>query len=132
MVEIHTTYCYNHYVISAAVQKSVQDTTIWGIGAVGSAPHWQCGGQGFESPILHHIRKKRSEGPLFLCSAERDPLQEPDAVSGEAALQRHPARLRTSAAMAGRCPFPLPFSGCLPACRFCNLKNFVIFAPVFM
>ena len=24
-----------------------------GISAVGSAPHWQCGGQGFESPMLH-------------------------------------------------------------------------------
>ena len=24
--------------------------TTWGYGAVGSAPHWQCGGQGFESP----------------------------------------------------------------------------------
>ena len=27
---------------------------IWGISAVGSASHWQCGGQGFESPMLHH------------------------------------------------------------------------------
>ena len=26
---------------------------IRGISAVGSAPHWQCGGQGFDSPILH-------------------------------------------------------------------------------
>ena len=25
----------------------------WGRGAAGSAPHWQCGGQGFESPRLH-------------------------------------------------------------------------------
>ena len=25
----------------------------WGIGAVGSAPHWQCGGHGFESRMLH-------------------------------------------------------------------------------
>ena len=24
-----------------------------GCGAAGSAPHWQCGGQGFESPQLH-------------------------------------------------------------------------------
>ena len=24
-----------------------------GISAVGSAPHWQCGGQGFKSPMLH-------------------------------------------------------------------------------
>jgi hypothetical protein len=24
-----------------------------GRGAAGSAPHWQCGGQGFESPRLH-------------------------------------------------------------------------------
>ena len=27
----------------------------WGIGAVGSAPHWQCGGHGFESRMLHHV-----------------------------------------------------------------------------
>ena len=26
----------------------------WGCGAVGSAPDWQSGGQGFESPQLHH------------------------------------------------------------------------------
>ena len=26
---------------------------VWGISAAGSAPHWQCGGQGFESPMLH-------------------------------------------------------------------------------
>ena len=26
----------------------------WGISAVGSASHWQCGGQGFKSPMLHH------------------------------------------------------------------------------
>ncbi len=25
----------------------------WGISAAGSASHWQCGGQGFESPMLH-------------------------------------------------------------------------------
>ncbi len=25
----------------------------WGIGAAGSAPHWQCGGHGFESRMLH-------------------------------------------------------------------------------
>ena len=28
---------------------------MWGISAAGSAPHWQCGGQGFESPMLHQI-----------------------------------------------------------------------------
>ena len=27
-----------------------------GISAVRSAPHWQCGGQGFESPMLHQKR----------------------------------------------------------------------------
>ena len=35
--------CYNH--------------AAWGISAVGSASHWQCGGHGFKSRILHH--KKR-------------------------------------------------------------------------
>ena len=28
-----------------------------GCGAAGSAPHWQCGGQGFESPQLHPFSK---------------------------------------------------------------------------
>ena len=27
--------------------------SIWGISAVGSAPHWQCGGHGFKSRMLH-------------------------------------------------------------------------------
>lgn len=27
-----------------------------GISAAGSAPHWQCGGQGFKSPILHQTK----------------------------------------------------------------------------
>ena len=26
---------------------------VWGISAVGSAPQWHCGGQEFESPMLH-------------------------------------------------------------------------------
>jgi hypothetical protein len=30
----------------------------WGCGAVGSAPDWQSGGQGFESPQLHHVPQK--------------------------------------------------------------------------
>ena len=42
-----------------------------GISAVGSAPHWQCGGQGFESPILHH---GRGEQPLlFIITAGFEP-----------------------------------------------------------
>lgn len=28
----------------------------WGISAVGSAPQWHCGGQEFESLMLHHLR----------------------------------------------------------------------------
>ena len=31
-------------------------TKAWGISAVGSAQHWQCWGQEFESPMLHHKR----------------------------------------------------------------------------
>jgi hypothetical protein len=34
----------------AGVRRSADK---WGRGAAGSAPHWQCGGQGFESPRLH-------------------------------------------------------------------------------
>ena len=43
LAELHTTWkrtCHVYYQ--------------WGISAVGSASHWQCGGQGFESPMLHH------------------------------------------------------------------------------
>ena len=29
----------------------------WGISAVGSAQHWQCWGQGFESPMLHQQKE---------------------------------------------------------------------------
>ena len=28
-----------------------------GISAAGSAQHWQCWGQEFESPILHHLKQ---------------------------------------------------------------------------
>ena len=37
--------------------KSLMDRRLFeaprGISAVGSASHWQCGGQGFKSPMLH-------------------------------------------------------------------------------
>ena len=31
---------------------------VWGISAAGSAQHWQCWGQEFESPMLHHQDKQ--------------------------------------------------------------------------
>ena len=38
-----------------------------GISAVGSAQQWQCWGQGFESPMLHHKSKRGCpQGVLFL------------------------------------------------------------------
>ncbi len=36
-----------------------------GISAVGSAPHWQCGGQGFKSPMLHHTCGEHYASPQF-------------------------------------------------------------------
>ena len=33
----------------------------WGISAVGSAPHWQCGGHGFKSRMLHLLSSGRRE-----------------------------------------------------------------------
>ena len=36
----------------------------WGISAVGSASHWQCGGQEFKSPMLH--KQKRHHWVSFL------------------------------------------------------------------
>ena len=40
---------------------------IRGISAVGSASHWQCGGQGFESPMLHQIKHYTQRVTLWLC-----------------------------------------------------------------
>ena len=37
---------------------------VGGIGAVGSAPHWQCGGQEFEPPMLHQTKKPALYCPL--------------------------------------------------------------------
>ena len=34
--------------------------TEWGVSAVGSAQHWQCWGQGFESPTLHQESHARA------------------------------------------------------------------------
>ena len=40
----------------------------WGISAAGSAQHWQCWGQGFESPMLHqNLGRKSAE--IFCCVA---------------------------------------------------------------
>ena len=33
---------------------------IRGIGAAGSAPHWQCGGHGFESRMLQFVKEAMS------------------------------------------------------------------------
>ena len=33
-----------------------------GISAVGSAPQWHCGGQGFESPMLHCEKTAKTGG----------------------------------------------------------------------
>ena len=51
-----------------------------GISAVGSAPHWQCGGQEFESPMLHQPEspcKSRVSGLLFCCFS----LEKPDSCT---------------------------------------------------
>ena len=40
----------------------------WGISAAGSAQHWQCWGQGFESPMLHQIKSTCFLQVLFLLS----------------------------------------------------------------
>jgi hypothetical protein len=50
-----------------------------GCGAAGSAPHWQCGGQGFESPQLHPSRlTKAPDSGAFshfgMCLRERSRL----------------------------------------------------------
>ena len=37
-----------------------------GISAAGSAPHWQCGGHGFESRMLHHFHDLESDADALL------------------------------------------------------------------
>ena len=37
-----------------------------GISAVGSAPHWQCGGHGFKSRMLHFLTPESISGVIFL------------------------------------------------------------------
>ena len=37
----------------------------WGISAVGSAPQWHCGGQEFESLMLHQENLLRNQGVLL-------------------------------------------------------------------
>ena len=41
--------------LTKPIGYAIMDTTR-GISAAGSASHWQCGGQGFESPMLHPNR----------------------------------------------------------------------------
>ena len=62
-------------------------STIRGCGAAGSAPHWQCGGQGFESPQLHPGKSgwPASGQPLFrlLCRSIGAPAtRQRDSASG--------------------------------------------------
>ena len=60
---VHSIYLYDDYftLIINASKKPLKllSNSARGISAVGSAPHWQCGGQGFESPMLHQKRSKR-------------------------------------------------------------------------
>ena len=44
----------SHNLLFTKRKRYVIINTRWGISAVGSAQHWQCWGQGFESPMLHH------------------------------------------------------------------------------
>lgn len=52
--------------------KSLMDRRLFeaprGISAVGSASHWQCGGQGFKSPMLHQCNIIRTFCQLIMGS----------------------------------------------------------------
>ena len=54
-------FFFNMCYIIQAVSKAL---TVWmrGISAVGSAQHWQCWGQEFESPMLHLLRTLAEQG----------------------------------------------------------------------
>ena len=66
----------------------------WGISAVGSAPQWHCGGQEFESLMLHHQRPIRTPSMII------------DGVRIEAPMPHHQQQLILAARLiikAGRC-----------------------------
>lgn len=50
--------------ISARFRSNPAPVVLWGISAVGSASHWQCGGQGFKSPMLHQLYPVRNKSFL--------------------------------------------------------------------
>src|SRR5690349_8232637 len=37
----------------------------WGCSSVGRASHWQCEGQGFESPHLHHVNRHKKGSDVW-------------------------------------------------------------------
>lgn len=39
----------------ALLTKAAQRAARWGLSSAGRALHWQCRGQGFDSPRLHHF-----------------------------------------------------------------------------
>lgn len=53
---------------------AANEIAIWGVGAVGSASHWQCEGQGFESPTLHQIQE--ADFPVCLLFSLHSPGRE--------------------------------------------------------
>ena len=62
-----------------------------GRGAAGSAPHWQCGGQGFESPRLHPVEQAKRLDPIHggrgvFCLGAPGGHQPADSGSGTRAL----------------------------------------------
>lgn len=72
----------------------------WGVGAAGSARHWQCRGQGFESPTLHH--KKTSLKEVFfivkmglLRSAPVQTKQTPKTINRQNAIIMRVLEVRT-------------------------------------
>src|SRR3954452_23972555 len=48
------------------VAQAVWWPTERGCGAAGSAPHWQRGGQGLESPQLHRTSRLANRAPIIL------------------------------------------------------------------
>ena len=55
---------------------------VWGISAVGSAPHWQCGGHGFKSRMLHWYKLCICRAYLFVCDVSCDNIFLRDGSAG--------------------------------------------------
>ena len=70
-----------------------------GIGAVGSAPHWQCGGHGFESRMLHQPATAGGESVWqlsairYFSASQPGVIKKSKAFGTDSSVTLHPVRM---------------------------------------